>query len=146
MNFDEVGKIMSEAGINICPVCGTPFHRYHRRQRTCGSLECQREWKKEYLKDWRHKHIEDDPDGFREYRRKAMRKYRGKIHYAEKLEEELAKAQEKWVKAEEFDKYVAEHGHEYGKKSAEKVLASVPKIDVNLGGKKNDDVHDQDES
>ena len=40
MNFDQLNDIIArEAGINICPICGVPFEKYHSRQKSCGDAD-----------------------------------------------------------------------------------------------------------
>lgn len=132
MNFEEIEKIMADAGVSVCPICGTPYSKYHKRQRTCGNDECRREWKNKYLKEWRRKRIEANADEFRAYRADAMRKYREKMRALEERDEQLEEIEEKWEKVDDFDKYVSEHGMEYGDRQAQKVLAGVSRIDVNI--------------
>ena len=47
-------------------------------------------------------------------------------------EAQLKELSKEWEKQTEFDRKVTEYGIDYGKRSAEKVLADVPKIDVNM--------------
>lgn len=128
----DLDKVLQDAGVHICPICGTPYEPYHSRQRTCGSDKCRREWKKAYLHEWTQKRKEKDPEAWKEYRRKAARKHYLKKRSLERFANELADLRRYAHHQEEFDKFVSEHGHEYGKYSAEKVLATVPKIDTNL--------------
>ena len=132
MNFDELEKIMIEAGVNICPICGTPFSKYHNRQKTCGTDECRRLMSNRRSREWRRKKIEEDPEAYRKYHTEAERKRRDKKKWQEDRAEQLQKIQERWAKQSNLDKIVAEHGMEYGRMQAEKILASVPKIDVNI--------------
>ena len=129
MNFDELNKMVSEAaGVNICPICGCPFKKYNLQQATCGDKECKRLYKNNYLKEWRKKRVKEDPDGFREYRRKHRHK-KGKSVKA--IDNDLAELQEYWSGVEEKDRRIS--GDDYGKKQAEKTLAQVPKINVDIG-------------
>jgi hypothetical protein len=146
MNFDELEKIMTEAGVNICPICGTPFEKYHKRQKTCGASECRKVWDNMRCKAWHKAKKEADPDAYRKRHNEAERKRREKKRKIQDRDEQLEKIQQRWEKESDFDKLVSEHGMDYGKKQAEKILASVPKIDVNLGGKTNDNVHSKDKS
>lgn len=136
MKFDEISKLMSEAGVDVCPICGMPFKRYHRRQKTCGNDECKHEYHKQYMRSWRKKRLEEHPEEFRAYRAKAMRNYRAKQRALELREEELDEVMQRWRKQSELDRITAEHGMEYGSLSAQKVLAGVEKIDVNIERRK----------
>lgn len=52
MNFDELEKIIAEeAGVDICPICGTPYKKYHSRQKTCAAEECRKKHRAQYLKE-----------------------------------------------------------------------------------------------
>lgn len=144
MDLNEITKILAEeSGIHICPVCGTPFTPYHGRQKTCGTEECKRKWHNKYVQDRVKRLKAENLDAWRRYHAKANRKYRHKQKQIQERETELKQLQERWDKQAEFDRKISEYGHEYGKRSAEKLLATIPKIDVNLGGK-NDNVHDKD--
>lgn len=128
-------KLFEEKGIKTCPICGMPFEPYHSRQRTCGSDECRRTWKNAYTRERSRAFRENDREGWRRYHREAQRKYRHKKKAAEEREAQLEDIHNEWVRKQNFDLFVTEHGHEYGKLSAEKVLAQVPKINVNLEDK-----------
>ena len=132
MAMTELEKLFRDAGITICPICGTPYEPYHSRQKTCGSDKCKREWKNAYMRERTRKQREEDLDGWRKYHRNAQRKYRAKQKGIEEFANELADLRKYAKHQEDFEKFIAEHGHEYGKYSAEKVLATVPKIDTNL--------------
>ena len=132
MNFPEIEKVIEEAGFSVCPICGTPFKKYHSRQKTCGAPDCKREFHNQYVREYTKRRKEEDPIAFAKMKAAANRRWRDKLKAVEEREEQLTELQEKWEHTQEFDKFVSEHGHEYGKYSAEKVLATVPKIDVNL--------------
>ena len=131
----DLEKALSEKGIKTCPICGMPYTPYHSRQKTCGADKCKREWKNAYLRERTKQLKEKDLEGWRMYRRKANHKYMAKKRSAEKFADELAKLRRYAQHQEEFEKIITEHGHEYGKYSAEKLLATIPKIDVNLDKK-----------
>ena len=133
MDIKDLEAILSErSGNKFCPICGTPFKPRRKRQKTCGAPECKREAHNEYLREKRRFYMSEHPEEFRKYRRDAMRKYRAKKAALANRDEELKELQERWQKQADFEKDVTEHGHEYGKRSAEKVLATVPKIKVTL--------------
>lgn len=134
MNFDELNKIVAkEAGIDICPVCGTPFERRHKAQKTCGTDECKRLYKNNYLRERRKRLMEEDIEAYRKHRREAQRKSRRKQRELELAEKNLEKAQEYWDKRAE--RHIETDGIEYGKKQMERTLAMIPKIDVSVFGK-----------
>ena len=144
MDLNSIEQVLAaETNLRICPICGTPYKPYHSRQKSCGSPECKREVHNAYCRARRKRLMEEHPEEFRAYRAKAMRKYRAKLKEKDRREEELKELAERWKRQQKFDEYVSVHGHEYGKLSAEKVLAKVPKIDVTLGGK-HDNVHGKD--
>ena len=144
MDLNTVLKALSDEGIHVCPICGTPFEPYHSRQKTCGAKDCKRKWHNHYVSD-RTKQIKaEHPEEYRKYHADANRKWRNKKKDLDRREAELKQIQERWEREEEFSKKIAEYGHEYGKRSAEKLLATVPKIDVTMGGK-NDDLHNKDD-
>ena len=131
MNFDELGAIIAEnTGLKVCPICGTPFKPYHSRQKTCGTEECKRENHKTQMRE-REKSGEE-----LERRREANRRWRAKQRRLKKREEQLDEIIERTQRQIDFDNYIKEHGHEYGKLQMQKTLALVPKIDVNLNGAK----------
>lgn len=135
MNFDELNKIVAkEAGINICPICGTPFDKYHARQKTCGTDECKRLYKNQYLKDRKERLMREDVEAFREKRREVQRKSRRKKRRKEVADENYQKIQKYWE--EQAERHIETDGLEYGKRQMERTLASIPKIDVNIGEKK----------
>ncbi len=131
MNFDELNAIVAEqAGVDICPICGTPFSKYHSRQRTCGTEECKRLWKNKYLRERRDRLIAEDKEAFKMAHAEAQRKSRHKKKEVERIARNYARIQEHWDRVTEFNKVVADHGFDYGKHQMAKTLAQVPKIDV----------------
>lgn len=135
MDFTQITKILNDAGIHVCPICGTPFQPYHSRQKTCGTEECKKAFHNQYVQARVKRLKAEDPEAWRDYHAKANKRWREKQKGIRQREEELKELQERWEKQSEFDKKIAEYGFEYGKRSAEKVLATVPKIDVNIGAK-----------
>ena len=137
MNFDELSKILTEeAGIDICPICGTPFSRRHPQQKTCATDECKRLYKNNYLKERKKRLMEEDPDGFRKYQAEAQRKSRQKKRVLKKTEEKYRKMQEYWEQRSK--RHIETDGIEYGKKQMERTLATIPKIDVSGFEKRKD--------
>jgi len=131
MNFDELNKIVAaEAGLHICPICGTPFTPYHSRQKTCGADNCKRLYHNKYCDSRRRKSLEEAPEAFREYRRNAERKYRKKKKGREAMARNYDKLEEYWEKQGKLKEQILDGGLNYGKRQAEKTLALVPKIDV----------------
>ena len=137
MNFDELNAIIAkEAGINICPICGVPFDKYHSRQKTCGSAECKRLWHNKYFNDRRKRMLAENPEEFRRYRREAEKKTRRKKREKERMRRNYKKMQSYWERQIDVKEHKIDGGLDYGKKQVEKTLAQVPKIDVNIGEKK----------
>lgn len=136
MNLSELEKIMRESGISTCVVCGTPYTKRNRRQKTCGNPECQRTSHNEYLRERSRKLKEKDPEAFNKYHAIANKKWRDKKKALEARDEQLKELNTRWQKQSEFDKKVSEYGHRYGEVQAQKILESVPKIDVSLGKEK----------
>lgn len=133
MDLNEIETILkSEAELKVCPICGTPFKPHHSRQKTCGSSECQKANRASTVKKRAEELKEKNPEEYRAGRRKSMQKYRQKKRATRAREAQLKELSEQWERQLDFDKKVSEYGMEYGKRSAEKVLASVPKIDVNI--------------
>lgn len=143
MDFTQITKILNDAGIHVCPICGTPFQPYHSRQKTCGTEECKKAFHNQYVQARVKRLKAEDPKAWKKYHADANRRWREKQKEIRQREEELKELQERWEKQSEFDKKISEYGHEYGKRSAEKVLATVPKIDVNMG-ESNDRVQNND--
>lgn len=140
MNFDELNAIIeAETNIPICPICGTPFRKYHKRQKTCGSDICKKGWKSLYQKARVMQMREEDIDAFRKYHADAQRKSRHKKKKIDGLTESYRAIEEYWNKERNENVY----GLDYGKRQAAKTLASVPKIDVNLKGVSNDRVENK---
>lgn len=130
MQISELTKILNEeAGLSFCEVCGIPFKPRNSRQKTCGSEECKRKYHSRYVGEQSKKKREENPEDVRRYGRTMMRKYRQNQKTAEALDD----MEEYWRKREEINKRVT--GIDYGKRQAERTLASIPKIDVNIGGK-----------
>ena len=144
MELTGLEQILKEAnGNEFCPICGTPFKPRSSRQKTCGAPDCKRLWHNQYMRERAKRLREEDIDLWRKYHREAVRKCRAKKRERIKRDAQLKQIEEGWEKQADFDDFITEHGHEYGKLSAEKVLAKVPKIDVTLGGK-HDNVHGKD--
>lgn len=129
MNFDELSEIVAkEAGVDICPICGTPYHRRHPHQKTCATDECKRLYKNQYLREYRKRLMETDIEGFRKYRADAQRKSRHKKKNLDIAEENFMRMQDYWKRQE--DRHIDTDGIDYGKKQMERTLAMIPKIDV----------------
>ena len=135
MNLAELEAIMREEGINLCAICGTPFAPYHSRQKTCGDEECKKAYHTRYMRTRYETADAEKSERWREEHREANRRWRRKQKAIKKRTEQLDKIIERTQKQVDFDNYVKAHGHEYGKLSAEKTLAKVPKIDVNINSK-----------
>lgn len=134
MNFDELNEIVAkEAGVNICPICGTPFERRRTAQKTCGTDECKRLYKNNYLRERRKRLMEEDIEAYRKHRREAQRKSRRKQRELELADKNYEKMQEYWEK--QAERHVETDGIDYGKKQMERTLAMIPKIDVSGFGK-----------
>jgi len=147
VTLQSLGDILlSEAGIHTCPICGCPFTPYHSRQKTCGTKECKAAWHNEYVKARARRMRIEDQENFRKIHAETQRRYRAKQRALQKREDSLKDVNDHWERQAEFDRKIAEYGHEYGKRSAEKVLATVPKIDVTMGGKIHDGIHDKDDT
>ena len=131
MNFDELNEIIArEAGINICPICGTPFEKYHSRQKTCGTDECKRLWRNKYFDERRRRLLAENPEEFRRYRREAEKKTRRKKKEKEMMRRNYKKMQSYWERLIDVKEHKIDGGLDYGKKQVEKTLEQVPKIDV----------------
>lgn len=127
MDFSELTKILnSEHGIKCCPICAMPFTPYNSRQKTCGDPECMRIYHNKYVSEYNKRARKENPEVYRKYKRDQMRKYRRKQNAEERLEE----AETYWKNRENVNDHIT--GEDYGKRQAEKILASVPKIDVNI--------------
>lgn len=132
MNLSELEKILNADGVSVCEICGTPYTPRSSRQRTCGAPECKRQSHNNYLRERNRKLKEKDSASFNKYQAEANKKWRSKKRSLEKREQELNELKKHWEAQSEFDRKVTEYGDRYGEVSAQKVLATVPKIDVNL--------------
>ena len=140
MNFDELNEIIArEAGINICPICGTPFDKYHSRQKTCGTDECKRLWRNRYFEERRRRLLAENPEEFRRYRREAEKKTRRKKREKERMRRNYKKMQSYWERQIDVKERKIDGGLDYGKKQVEKTLEQVPKIDVSGFERRADD-------
>lgn len=136
MNFDELNEIIAEdAGVNICPICGTPFQKRNARQKTCGSSECKRLWKNKYLRERRTRLIAEDKDLFNFRHAEAQRKSRRKKKGLMVADENLRRAQEYWERREAKNNLALSDGKEYAERQIADTLSKVPKIDVSGFGK-----------
>ena len=134
MNFDELNKIVAEeAGVDICPVCGTPYTKRHPAQKTCATDECKRLFKNNYLKERRKRLMEEDADAFRKYHAAAQRKSRRKKRAVEVADENYQAIQTYWEK--QAERHIETDGIDYGKKQMERTLAEIPPIDITGFGK-----------
>lgn len=141
MDLNELTKILSDKdGLYICTVCNTPFSPRNSRQKTCGSPDCKRIHHSRYVTEYGRTKREANREAMREYNKLKMRKYRKK----QKLLDEYDNQIDYWEeRAREKNDNVT--GLDYGKRSAEKLLAKVPKIDVTMGAKTNDNKNNQNE-
>ena len=137
MNFDELNEIVAkEAGVNICPICGTPFEKYHARQKTCGTDECKRLWRNKYFEERRRTLLAENPEEFRAYRREAERKTRKKKRNEELMRRNYKKMQSYWERQVDIKEREVGGDIDYGKRQMEKTLQQVPKINVDIVEKK----------
>ena len=140
MDLTKIESILqAEAELKVCPICGTPYKPYHSRQKTCGSSECIRINRSEATKRRNAERKEENPEEYRASRRASVQRYRQKKRAMVNREAQLKELSEQWEKQTEFDRKVTEYGMEYGKRSAEKVLANAPKIDVNIERREEDE-------
>lgn len=147
MNFDELSGILLEAGVNVCPICGTPYDKRYKQQKTCGTDECKRLYKNKYLRERRQRLIAEDKEAYNAKHAKANRKYRKRKRDAKVADRNYQRLQEHWESVAGIKGESAEDGFFYGKRQMEKTLAMIPKIDVNLErGNKDDNVHGQDDA
>lgn len=129
MNISELEKIIEEqTGNLVCPICSTPFSPRHSRQKTCGSPDCKRLFHNQYLRERNKRLKAEDKEAFNKYHAEANKKWRRKQKFLEELDELQEYCKEQVILAETINKKVS--GIDYGKRQAEKTLASVPKIDV----------------
>ena len=142
MNFDELNAIVAkEAGVDICPMCGTPFSRRDARQKTCGTGECKRLWKNQYLRERRLRLIAEDKELFNFRHAEAQRKSRRKKR-AEQIERENREnIRREKMNVEDVERLeslfvMKTPADEYAERQQAKTLASIPKINTNIGDKK----------
>lgn len=146
MNFDELNAIVAkEAGVDICPMCGTPFRRRDGRQKTCGTDECKRLWKNKYLRERRLRLIAEDKELFNLCHAEAQRRSRHKKR-AEQIARENARTAREDAKRDTISVKEVEHleslfamrtpADKYAEQQIAKTLAQVPKIDTSIGEKK----------
>lgn len=142
MNFDELNAIVAkEAGVGICPMCGTPFSRRDVRQKTCGTGECKRLWKNQYLRERRLRLIAEDKELFNFRHAEAQRKSRRKKR-AEQIERENREnIRREKMSVEDVERLeslfvMKTPADEYAEQQQAKTLASIPKINTNIGDKK----------
>lgn len=133
MDLNEIElTLKKETDLRVCPICGMPFKPYHSRQKTCGDSECKRIHQCETVKRRTAERKAEDPEEYNTSRRRSVEKYRRNKKKLGIRESELKQLSQKWERQLDFDKKISEYGLEYGKRSAEKTLANVPKIDVLL--------------
>ena len=140
MELTTLEEILAEkSGNKFCPVCGTPFKPYHSRQKTCGAPECQRQCHNEYMRERTKRQREENIEEWRKYHREAVAKSRARKRERMKRDAQLKDIQDRWEKQDEFDRRMSEYGSNYGDVQRQRTLASIPKIDVNLGGHNGND-------
>lgn len=132
MNLAELEAIMQAEGVSVCKICGTPYTPYHSRQKTCGTEECKKEYHTLYMRTRYETADEEKAERWREQHREANRRWRHKKSALKRRAKQLDKIIERTQKQADFDEYVRKNGLNYGKLSAEKTLAKVPKINVNI--------------
>ena len=136
MNFDQLNEIVAkEAGVDICPICETPFRRRDARQKTCGTNECKRLWRNKYLRERRLRLIAEDKELFNFRHAEAQRKSRRKKRAQQIASEDVATDT---MSAEEIDRLeslfvMRTPADEYAERQRAKTLAGIPKINVDLG-------------
>lgn len=136
MNFEELERIIKdEAGITICPICGTPYEPRSGRQRTCAAEECKRLWHNKYLRERRERLITEDKEAFNRYHADAQRKSRHKKKRLEEVDDDLKRAQDYWKRREAQQYLAISDGKEYAERQIADTLAKVPKIDTSGFGK-----------
>jgi hypothetical protein len=127
MSIDKLlEEIEEKTDLKICAVCGMPSKPYHCRQKTCGDPECKRQYKNSYTKGYVARLKAEDIDAYRAYRADAQKRSRQK----KRMEARARELSDEWDRP----KAPIEDGLNYGRRSAEKVLSKVPKINVNLEG------------
>ena len=136
MNISELNEIIAkEVGVSICPICQVPFTPRHSRQITCGSEECRKAHRAEYLKQRTARLREENIDLFREKHNEAQRKHRRKKKGLIVADDNLQRAQEYWERREAQHYLAVSDGKEYAERQMANTLAKVPKIDVSGFGK-----------
>ena len=144
-SIEELQAILLEKNqFRFCPICGTPFVPQNSRQKSCGAPDCKRLMHAEYMRFYREKQKAENPEAWKERRRRVQRRYREKKRKRVERDEQLKDLQSRWKKQEEFEKKIAEYGDRYGEVQAAKILQSVPKIDVRMV-RKHDNIHDKDD-
>ena len=113
-----------------CQYCGEWFWALKKRGvKRCKSKECWLAYSREWHKKRQLELSEEAKEYMRAKKRTANRKRMREVRYKEKA---LLSAKEQAKRIIEQDKKFTEHGLRYGEYQAEKLLAQVPKIDVNL--------------
>lgn len=136
MNISELNEIIAkETGVSICPICQVPFTPRHSRQVTCGSEECRKAHRSEYLKQRTARLKEEDIDLFRKKHNEAQRKHRRKKKGLIVADENLKRAQEYWERREAKLYTEKPDGKQYAERQIARTLSQVPKIDVSGFGK-----------
>lgn len=111
---------------HTCKYCGKIYYTHMRRSADCcKDDECIKQKKKDYNKHYRE--VETDEQAVTRRQRERWRMYhkrRRDSRKDERLEHELRMAKQ--------DEKFAKYGARYGDYQKEKLLASVPKIDVRL--------------
>lgn len=131
MKLDEIEiALQKESGLKMCVICGMPFRPYHSRQKTCGSAECKRAHHINCVIARTERIKRERPNEYKAFRRECSRRARAKKKALKARETQLKALAERWEKQKEFDDKISKYGIEYGKRSAEKVLSTVQKIDV----------------
>lgn len=132
--FEFMQEVFDQSnGARICPYCGTPYAPYHSRQKTCGREECKTRHHREYTKRWTEEKMRTNPEQIRASKRQYMRRKRR----WEKAEQRMEKLEKYADSIERQDDAVAVLN--YGDRQKERTLAQVPKIDVNLPERSNND-------
>lgn len=138
MRLEELTKILNEeAGISVCPICATPFTPRNSRQKTCGCPECKKKYHNQYVAENSRRKREENLEEARRYARETMRRHRHRKKNKGNAERRLNEAAEYWKDRDKINERIT--GEDYGRRSAEKTLAGVPKVDVNIREEKNDE-------
>ena len=145
MELEELkGRIAEKGSLRICEICGLPYRPYHTRQCTCGDKACKAEHHRRYVREYNKMRRKEQPEVVREYSRQCMRKFRARQREEAEAIARFDEMVEHIEQQAAFDHKITEYGHRYGDVQKEKTLASVPKIDVTIGGN-NDDIHTDDQ-